>query len=323
MKASAGTWRVKIVTAAGAAVLAVAACSGGEEPTSPPEPSPTAPSATATTSPDAGGSPTDVPAPTAPSSGPAVTAVPTSPAATAAPTLTPAASPAGPRPSPTPLPPVVEPTAAPAPTATPRPTLPPAQIEADRNALMWESLENEPLLQVSAFATMGASGDRSYIPVLLEWYWSPTYFDPNGVEAIVEALRSLTGEEYTRRDWLDWIIWLGMHDEITPPTEFVQFKKQLFGRIDPDMAALLGTGEGDRIRVEEIVWGGVSKDGIPDLRYPPTIPADDPGADYLMPTDRVFGVSINGEHRAYPLRIVNAHEMVNDTLGGEPFALAY
>ena len=30
------------------------------------------------------------------------------------------------------------------------------------------------------------------------------------------------------------------------------------------------------------------------------------------------GVSIGGEHRAYPLRIMNAHEIANDTLGGEP-----
>ncbi|HIC76097.1 MAG TPA: DUF3179 domain-containing protein, partial [Candidatus Poseidoniales archaeon] len=30
----------------------------------------------------------------------------------------------------------------------------------------------------------------------------------------------------------------------------------------------------------------------------------------------VFGVTIEGESRAYPLRIVNAHEMVNDVVGG-------
>ena len=43
----------------------------------------------------------------------------------------------------------------------------------------------------------------------------------------------------------------------------------------------------------------------------------------MNPTDRVFGISINGEHRAYPLRILNPHEMANDVLGGEPIALAY
>ena len=43
----------------------------------------------------------------------------------------------------------------------------------------------------------------------------------------------------------------------------------------------------------------------------------------LINDDRVFGVSFNGEHRAYPLRILNAHEMANDVVGGVPFALAY
>jgi len=68
-------------------------------------------------------------------------------------------------------------------------------------------------------------------------------------------------------------------------------------------------------------WGGVRVDGIPPLEHVPTIPAAE--ADYLNPDDRLFGVSINGEHRAYPLRIINAHEMANDTLGGEPTSLAY
>ena len=303
MEASAGTWRLKIVLAAGVAVLAVTACSGGEEPTPPPSvPSPTAASET--------------PAPTV-EEATASTAVPTL-TATAVPT---AASPTSP-PSATSVPDANEPTRTPRPTSTPGPTNPPeVQIEIDRNALMWDSLRSNALLQIDAFATMGASGDQSYIPVLLEMFFTPTYFDPNGTETIIEALQSLSGESYTHRQWREWVIWLGSHDEVTPPTEYVEFKQELFARIDPEMAALLGTGEGARIRIEEIAWGGVRKDGIPDLRYPPATSAAN--ADYLSPSDRVFGVSINGEHRAYPLRIVNAHEMVNDTLGGEPFALAY
>ena len=318
-------WKLRsVLLAAGVVVLAAAACSGGEAPTStPPVPTPTtAPEATVPPADDGGES---TPAPT-------LTTPPPEPTATDAPT-SPASPPdVGGDSTPTPAPPGTPtstappmPTATPWATATPRPTLPPEErIEADRNELMWESLESDPMFQPDAFASMGASGDRSYIPVLLEWYFTPTYFHPAGIEAILEALRVLTGEAYTSRDWREWIIWLGEHDEVTPPTEYVEFKKDLFGRIDPDMAALLGeAGQDARIRVEEVVWGGVRKDGIPDLRYPPTISADDPGAEYLSPSDRVFGVSINGEHRAYPLRIVNAHEMVNDTLGGEPFALAY
>jgi hypothetical protein len=45
--------------------------------------------------------------------------------------------------------------------------------------------------------------------------------------------------------------------------------------------------------VEEIAWGGVSKNGIPDLIDAPVVSASN--ADYLLPNDRVFGVSFNGE----------------------------
>ena len=92
--------------------------------------------------------------------------------------------------------------------------------------------------------------------------------------------------------------------------------------IDPRFGEFLApAAQGSRINVAEIAWGGVRPDGIPDLQNAPVLPAGE--QNYLQPSDRVFGVSINGEHRAYPLRIVNAHEMANDVLGGEPIALAY
>lgn len=51
------------------------------------------------------------------------------------------------------------------------------------------------------------------------------------------------------------------------------------------------------------------------------LPARD--ADYLLDSDLVFGIEINGDARAYPLRIMGWHEMVNDVIGGVPVALAY
>ena len=41
---------------------------------------------------------------------------------------------------------------------------------------------------------------------------------------------------------------------------------------------------------------------------------------YLVGEDWVIGVALGGEARAYPLRILNWHEIVNDTVGGEPVA---
>ncbi len=44
---------------------------------------------------------------------------------------------------------------------------------------------------------------------------------------------------------------------------------------------------------------------------------------YVVTTDRVAGVALNGESRAYPLAVLNAHEVVNDTLGGVPIAVSF
>ncbi|PKB72678.1 MAG: hypothetical protein BZY75_05915 [SAR202 cluster bacterium Io17-Chloro-G7] len=54
---------------------------------------------------------------------------------------------------------------------------------------------------------------------------------------------------------------------------------------------------------------------------PPVLSPDE--VDYQDTIDQVFGVSINGEHRAYPLRILILHEMANDVLRGVSFSLAF
>ena len=76
-----------------------------------------------------------------------------------------------------------------------------------------------------------------------------------------------------------------------------------------------------RIRFEEITWGGALFDDIPPLDAPRMIAAQDAG--YLRDSDLVFGVEINGDVRAYPLRIMGWHEMFNEVIGGVPVALAY
>ena len=63
------------------------------------------------------------------------------------------------------------------------------------------------------------------------------------------------------------------------------------------------------------------RDGIPTIRKPKAIPAAQ--ATWLEPNDRVLGVAIAGEARAYPLKILEVHELVNDVLGGRPVAPNY
>jgi hypothetical protein len=90
--------------------------------------------------------------------------------------------------------------------------------------------------------------------------------------------------------------------------------------------------EGD-IDWRHVSWGGVLIDDRPyDRTDEPCncIPAaDNPEVEtaaestWLADDAVVFGLSINGEHRAYPRRIMEVREMVNDTLGGRDLGIPY
>ncbi len=81
---------------------------------------------------------------------------------------------------------------------------------------------------------------------------------------------------------------------------------------------------------DRIITGGLRKDALRALVDPPVFAGQEVAdynatlyGKYLVSSDRVIGVEINGETRAYPLRVLNCHEIVNDTLGGVPIAVTY
>lgn len=75
------------------------------------------------------------------------------------------------------------------------------------------------------------------------------------------------------------------------------------------------------VSFDEIMSGGPPKDGIPSIDDPRFIPAR--ASQALEPTEPVIGLEIGGDARAYPLRILTWHEIVNDTVGGTPVAVTY
>lgn len=76
------------------------------------------------------------------------------------------------------------------------------------------------------------------------------------------------------------------------------------------------------IPLDEIRPGGPPKNGIPSIDRPRFLSAKDAPAE-IKPGDRVLGLTLNGEARAYPIAILNWHEIVNDTLGGQAVVITY
>lgn len=72
---------------------------------------------------------------------------------------------------------------------------------------------------------------------------------------------------------------------------------------------------------EDILLGGPPKNGIPAVDRPRFLPAAQ--AKFLAPDDRVLGMRRNGVAKAYPIAILNWHEIVNDEFGGEPVVVTF
>ncbi len=75
------------------------------------------------------------------------------------------------------------------------------------------------------------------------------------------------------------------------------------------------------VSADKIISGGVPRDGIPAITKPRLITAEQAG--FLEPDDRVIGVYRNGTTKAYPTKILNWHEIVNDTIGGRNIVVTY
>jgi hypothetical protein len=145
------------------------------------------------------------------------------------------------------------------------------------------------------------------------------FYIPKGQrDEALEVLRAFTGED-AGRDYYAWVELLGRRSDLVAAPGYLEWKRRLLAHIDPGYRRILYPSVPARIRLEEVVWGGVRIDEIASLDRPPHVPAAKAG---LADDEKVFGLELGGEQRAYPLRYVSWHEMVNDLLGGEPFVLS-
>lgn len=76
------------------------------------------------------------------------------------------------------------------------------------------------------------------------------------------------------------------------------------------------------IPIGDMRGGGPPKDGIPALTNPAFVSAAEANH-VLHPSDIVLGVAFDGVAKAYPIRILNWHEVVNDNVGKQPVLVSW
>lgn len=183
----------------------------------------------------------------------------------------------------------------------------------------YDTRENRIIVSPEAVNAALATGDERFLPPLVELTrWVLLFPERNAVQV---ALNQMTGQDLDGYDFFNWYSWLGRNYEGEEFATYPAWKARLYNHIDTRFAQWFANGVESEIPLWTAQWGGVRSDGIPPLDNPKMIPAKD--AIFMELDEQVFGVSINGETRAYPLRFMNWHEMANDVVGGKPVTLAY
>lgn len=136
---------------------------------------------------------------------------------------------------------------------------------------------------------------------------------------ILSLLKRKTKQSYGRDldRWFQWI-WTQPYQ---PHPHYAEFKSDLYSRVDQRFSEYFRNVEKFTIRLDEIRWGGVQRDGIPPLKNPKMLPAH--RATYLADSDIVFGVKLDEDIRCYPKRILAWHEMFKDTIAGQAICGVY
>jgi hypothetical protein len=80
---------------------------------------------------------------------------------------------------------------------------------------------------------------------------------------------------------------------------------------------------GSSIPQKEILSGGPGKDGIPAIYRPRFLPASKASKTFLEDEDRIIALVVNGKKKAYPIKILNWHEIVNDSIGGRHVVVTF
>jgi hypothetical protein len=211
-------------------------------------------------------------------------------------------------------------------------TLSPAQIGAKPNPAPRAAATPAVVLPIGVFMAVIGDDETKAVAALArierEWHDSSAamliemvHFVPS--RRVLAQLLDLVAKRSGRRfdgDLNGWYEWLWSAERPVHP-EYAEFKALLYAPIDPRFRAYFDKRPMTTIRLDEIRWGGVRRDGIPPLKNPKMIAAAE--ATWLQDKHIVFGVAIDGDVRAYPKRILAWHEMFKDRIAGRELAGVY
>ncbi|MBI3619684.1 DUF3179 domain-containing protein [Candidatus Roizmanbacteria bacterium] len=118
--------------------------------------------------------------------------------------------------------------------------------------------------------------------------------------------------------YTDFISKLESNKEVKNQLEVLKQKKR--------SAKISVSGEDDftgaKVKPEDLEVGCARQDCIPSINNPNFDPAT--AADrWLKNSDIIFGIKRNGVVRAYPQRILNWHEIINDDIAGDKIAVTF
>ena len=127
---------------------------------------------------------------------------------------------------------------------------------------------------------------------------------------------------FTRSSWLLYLQGSGS------PRKFYDYSPESWLDFDTEVEAIDRPINGFRftnatIPTTEIFRGGPPRDGIPAILNPEFVSLAQADADYMEDDDLLLSFTVDGITRAYPFRILNWHEIVNDKIGEVAFAVTY
>lgn len=182
---------------------------------------------------------------------------------------------------------------------------------------LFYALDDDEPSALLALKQIQARWKDAYAPMLLEMI----YFSTSDLVdlAMTQQLVSASGipwqggyDPYHRWVW-------NSKPDLHP--RYSEFLATIYSEVDSDFAEYFEGYPKATIRLDEVLWGGVNRDGIPPLVNPKMISAS--AARWLDDDNLVFGVSIDGDARAYPKRILAWHELFRDRIASRPLTGVY